>query len=126
MNLKVDFIAEKYNEVIYIQSSLFIQDDDKIEQKVRPLKKISNSFKKIIINKYGDNNFYDKDGILHLNHLIFFLMKTNINQFIINWFILVNSVSNQKPIEKANPIEGTGFIRVRFSFNYFLWKSETM
>ena len=70
MNLKVDFIAEKYNEVIYIQSSLFIQDDDKIEQKVRPLKKISNSFKKIIINKYGDNNFYDKDGILHLNHFL--------------------------------------------------------
>ena len=67
MNLEVDFIAEKFNEIIYIQSALYIQDDDKMEQELRPLKKINNSFKKIIITKYGGNNFYDKDGILHMN-----------------------------------------------------------
>ena len=67
MNLEVDFIAEKFNEIIYIQSALYIQHDNKMEQELRPLKKINNSFKKIIITKYGGNNFYDKDGILHMN-----------------------------------------------------------
>ena len=43
------------------------------EQELRPLKKISNSFKKIIITKYGGNNFYDEDGILHMNLFDFLL-----------------------------------------------------
>ena len=79
MNLEVDFIAEKFNEIIYIQSALYIQDDDKMEQELRPLKKINNSFKKIIITKYGGNNFYDKDGILHMNLFDFLLNDVSLN-----------------------------------------------
>lgn len=73
VNLKVDFIAEKFDKTIYIQSALYIPDDEKMKQELRPLKKINNSFKKVLITKYEGDGSYDEDGILHLNLFDFLL-----------------------------------------------------
>ncbi len=76
MNLEVDFIAEKFDKVIYIQSAMFIQDEDKMNQELRPLKLVNNAYKRVLITKYEGNGNYDEFGILHLN-LFDFLLNTN-------------------------------------------------
>lgn len=73
VNLEVDFIAKKFDKIIYIQCALYIPDDEKNEQELRPLRKINNSFKKVLITKYEGNGSYDEDGILHLNLFDFLL-----------------------------------------------------
>lgn len=72
-NLEVDFIAEKFDKVIYIQSSMFIPDEDKMKQELRPLKKVNNAYKKVLITKYDGSGNYDENGILHLNLFDFLL-----------------------------------------------------
>ena len=47
-----------------------------MEQELRPLKKLNNSFKKIIITKYEGNGSYDEYGIIHMN-LFDFLLDEN-------------------------------------------------
>ncbi len=76
MNLEIDFIAEKFDKVIYIQSAMMIPDEEKMRQETRPFKSISNAYKKVLITKYGGSGKYDEDGILHLN-LFDFLLNIN-------------------------------------------------
>ena len=38
MNLEIDFIAEKFDKVIYIQSAMMIPDEEKMRQETRPFK----------------------------------------------------------------------------------------
>ncbi len=76
MNLEVDFIAEKFDKVIYIQSAMFISDEDKMNQELRPLKLVNNAYKRVLITKYDGNGNYDEFGILHLN-LFDFLLNTD-------------------------------------------------
>lgn len=73
VNFEVDFIAEKFDKTIYIQSALYIPDDKKREQELRPLRKIHNSFKKVLITKYEGDGSFDEDGILHMNLFDFLL-----------------------------------------------------
>lgn len=75
-NLEVDFIAKKFDKVVYIQSAMYIPDSAKMEQELKPLKLVDNSFKKVIITKYDGSNNYDEFGILHLN-LFDFLLNEN-------------------------------------------------
>lgn len=76
MTLEIDFIAEKFDKVIYIQSAMYIPDEDKMIQETRPLKLVNNAYKKVLITKYEGFGNYDSDGILHLN-LFDFLLNTN-------------------------------------------------
>lgn len=76
LNLEVDFVAKKFDETIYIQSALYISDEQKREQELRPLRKIDDSFKKVLITKYEGDGSYDEDGILHMN-LFDFLLNEN-------------------------------------------------
>ena len=64
---EANFVADKGDEKVYIQSALLIPDKEKRNQEKRPLRKIKDSFKKIIITKYSGDGLYDEDGILHLN-----------------------------------------------------------
>lgn len=48
-SLEVDFIAHKGNRKYYIQSAFSMPDDDKRMQEERPLTRIGDSFKKIIV-----------------------------------------------------------------------------
>ncbi len=38
MTLEIDFIAEKFDKVIYIQSAIFIPDEGTMIQETRPFK----------------------------------------------------------------------------------------
>lgn len=79
VNLKIDFIAEKFDKTIYIQSALYIPNEEKMTQELRPLKKLKNVYKKVLITKYEGNGLYDEDGILHLNLFDFLLNNKSLD-----------------------------------------------
>ncbi len=79
MNLEIDFIAEKFDKVIYIQSAMLIQDEEKMNQELRPLKRVRNAYKKVLITKYDGSGTYDEDGILHLNFFDFLLNANSLD-----------------------------------------------
>ncbi|MCF0237157.1 MAG: ATP-binding protein [Sphaerochaetaceae bacterium] len=74
VNLEVDFIASKGNETFYIQSAYSLYE--KIEIERRPLNKINESFKKIIIHKDSTNSWYDEKGICYMSLKNFLLSDT--------------------------------------------------
>ena len=71
--LEVDFICNLGSSRYYIQSAYSIPDSEKTLQETRPLRKIGDSFKKIIITKDIVPKHYDEYGILTLNIYDFLL-----------------------------------------------------
>ena len=71
--LEVDFIANKGNNKIYIQSALSIPDEEKRKQEERPLLKINDSFKKIIIVKDYIKRSRNENGIITMSVFDFLL-----------------------------------------------------
>lgn len=65
--LEVDFICSKGSKKYYIQSAYLLETKEKIEQELRPLLKIRDSFKKIVITSNTPRPFYNEDGILMMN-----------------------------------------------------------
>ncbi len=72
--LEIDFVCNQGSERIYIQSAYAMQDIEKKEQEERPLIKIRDSFRKIIIVKNGITH-YDENGIYILNLFDFLLER---------------------------------------------------
>ncbi len=68
---EVDFIATKGSKKYYIQVALEINNEEKKEQEYRSLRKINDSFKKIIIVKNDAKPFYTSEGFLRINLLDF-------------------------------------------------------
>ena len=77
--LEVDFVCNQGSRRIYIQSALALPTREKEEQEQMSLRKINDSFKKVIIVKDGPTH-YNEDGILILN-LFDFLLKENSLEF---------------------------------------------
>ena len=71
--LEVDFIANKGNNKIYIQSVLSMPDAEKKEQEERSLVKINDSFKKFIITKDYIKTSRDENGIIIMSIFDFLL-----------------------------------------------------
>lgn len=71
--LEVDFICNKGSKKYYIQSAYMLGTEEKVEQEIRPFKKINDSFKKIIITKDIVPSYYDENGILTMNIYDFLL-----------------------------------------------------
>ena len=71
--LEVDFIANKGNNKIYIQSAFSMPDDEKKMQETRPLLKINDSFKKIIVVKDYIKRTRDENGIITMSIFDFLL-----------------------------------------------------
>lgn len=69
--LEVDFVARKGSRMYYIQSAYRMDDDAKIEQELRPLLKIRDSFRKIVIVGGSMNTYMDDSGIVHMGLLQF-------------------------------------------------------
>ncbi len=65
--LEVDFICNLGSSRCYIQSAYSIPTEEKLLQEARPLKKIDDSFKKIIVTKDIVPAHYDEHGILTVN-----------------------------------------------------------
>ncbi len=64
--LEIDFVANKGSKKYYIQSALTIADEEKREQEIRSLKRVGDSFKKIVVVKDDIIPWHDDDGILYI------------------------------------------------------------
>ncbi len=71
--LEVDFICRKGSKKYYIQSAYLLETEEKIAQELRPLLKIHDSFKKIVITSNTPRPFYNEDGILMMSVYDFLL-----------------------------------------------------
>lgn len=75
-NLEVDFIAENEKEKIYIQVSASIINEDVLQRELKPLNKIKDNHKKIIIS--NDKTFISSyDGIEQINIINFLINNFN-------------------------------------------------
>ncbi|MBR6427459.1 MAG: ATP-binding protein [Clostridia bacterium] len=75
-NCEIDFIATKGSKKYYIQSALRMEDDAKIQNELRPLRAVNDSFKKIVVSKSYGKSWTDEEGFLRIN-LIDFLLGEN-------------------------------------------------
>ena len=77
--LEVDFIANKGNNRIYIQSAFDMPNEEKEKQEERSLLKINDSFKKIIIVKNYIKRTRTENGIIIMNIFDFLLDPDSLN-----------------------------------------------
>ena len=75
-NCEIDFIATKGSKKYYIQSALRMEDDAKIQNELRPLRAVNDSFKKIVVSKSYGKSWTDEEGFLRIS-LIDFLLDEN-------------------------------------------------
>ena len=71
---EIDFIVNNNDKKVYIQSSLRMDDDKKINSELDSLLLTKDFFKKIIIRNDISHSYYDENGIFHIS-LIDFLLK---------------------------------------------------
>lgn len=71
--LEIDFICNKGSQRLYIQSAFALENEAKAQQEERSLRKVDDSFKKVIITKEGFAPHYNEDGILMMNVYDFLL-----------------------------------------------------
>ena len=64
--LEIDFIANKGSKKYYVQSALTVADEEKRQQEIRSLKRVGDSFKKIVVVKDNIIPWHDDDGILYI------------------------------------------------------------
>ena len=79
--LEVDFVANMSDRRYYIQSAFSMPDDAKREQKCASLKRIDDSFKKIIIVRDDIRPYHDNNGF-YLVGLMDFLLEPNLMELI--------------------------------------------
>lgn len=76
VSLEVDFVANKGSKRYYIQSAWRIPDEEKLQQEIRSLNAISDSFKKIVVTGENIRLKRDENGIVTIP-IIQFLKDPN-------------------------------------------------
>lgn len=71
---EIDFVVNKDDKRVYIQSAWQMTSDEKISSELDSLKLAKDFFSKIIIQNDIPSHYIDEDGIIHCN-LIEFLLK---------------------------------------------------
>ena len=66
-HLEVDFVCNQGFRRYYIQSAYRIDDDDKREQELRSLRKINDSFRKVVITWDSIPRYQNDDGLLFVS-----------------------------------------------------------
>nr|WP_314685398.1 ATP-binding protein [uncultured Prevotella sp.] len=74
--LEVDFVCNRGQDRIYIQSAYALPSEEKTEQELRSLKQIKDSFQKVVIVGGMQPSFRNDDGILILNIFDFLLNRS--------------------------------------------------
>ena len=77
--LEVDFVCNRGQDRIYIQSAYALLSEEKTEQELRSLKQIKDSFLKVVIVGGMQPTFRNDDGILILNIFDFQLNRSGQN-----------------------------------------------
>lgn len=77
-NLEIDFVVNRHDERLYIQSAFALPSNDKIDQEQDPLLQVADGFRKIIVA--GDRYYsgYNEDGILMIGLYDFLLGKIDL------------------------------------------------
>lgn len=75
---EIDFIVNNFDNKIYIQSALRIDEEAKMNSELDSFKLTNDFFKKIIIRNDIISSFYDENGILHANLIDFLLGKIDL------------------------------------------------
>ena len=78
-HLEIDFVCSKGIKKYYIQSAYSLENDDKLQQEIRPFLRVKDSFKKIIITSNTPRPFYDDNGILFMNVYDFLLNENSLD-----------------------------------------------
>ena len=76
--LEVDFVCNQGYKRSYIQSALSIPDDDKRDQELQSLKRIDDSFKKIVIVGDHTPRYQNEDGIMFMSIYDFLMDKESV------------------------------------------------
>ena len=77
--LEVDFVCNRGQDRIYIQSAYALPSEEKTEQELRSLEQIKDSFLKVVIVGGMQPTFRNDDGILILNIFDFLLNRSGQN-----------------------------------------------
>ncbi len=77
--LEVDFVCNKGNNRVYIQSAYMMPNETKREQEEQPLLAIADSFKKVIIVREDIKAWINDNGTLIIGLKDFLLNKDNLN-----------------------------------------------
>ncbi|MGM9847729.1 MAG: ATP-binding protein [Muribaculaceae bacterium] len=77
-NLEIDFVVNRHDERLYIQSAYSLPDKEKIEQEQASLLEVADGFRKIIITNDVFYTGYNDSGIFMVNLFDYLLGKTNI------------------------------------------------
>ena len=64
--LEIDFVASNGSDKLYIQSALSVSDEEKRMQEVNSLKRVNDSFRKIVVIKDNIIPWHDDDGIYYI------------------------------------------------------------
>lgn len=78
--LEVDFIANDGKNTLYIQSALHIDDEGKRNQEINSLRRIPDSFKKVVVVKDNIMPWIDENGIFYIGIKEFLLDANAINK----------------------------------------------
>ena len=73
--LEVDFVCNQGYKRLYIQSAFSIPDDEKREQELQSLKRIDDSFQKIVIVGDHSPRYQNEDGIMFMDVYDFLMDK---------------------------------------------------
>ena len=73
---EIDFVVNRGNDKLYIQSALRIADKEKARQETTSLRGTGDFFKKVVVTDGYDEPHADADGIIHIGVLPFLLDET--------------------------------------------------
>ena len=77
-NLEIDFVVNRHDERLYIQSAYTLPSKEKVDQEQASLLQVSDGFRKIIIAGDHYSTGYNENGILVIGLYDFLLEKANI------------------------------------------------
>lgn len=70
---EIDFVANRMDNRLYIQSAFAIPDEEKLLSETGQLKRVGDSFRKIVVRGDTWKRWHDDDGILHIDVIDFLL-----------------------------------------------------
>ncbi len=78
--LEVDFIARNAGDTFYIQSAMHVDTDEKRAQEINSLRRINDSFKKIVVVRDHIMPYKDESGILFIGIRDFLLQEDSLQK----------------------------------------------
>ena len=78
---EIDFVVNRGNDKVYIQSALRLDNKEKELQETASLRGVGDFFKKVVVTEGYDEPHFDSDGIIRVSVLPFLLDEEIMNRF---------------------------------------------